>query len=193
MKHEPTLPAPHTLMIASFAILLSVHVSATAADLPATGEKAADFTLTAASGELSGEVTLSDLTEKGSVVVVVLRGFPGYQCPLCSRQVGEFIGEARAFANKKAKVLFIYPGPSSELNQRAKEFLKGTKLPSPFTLLLDPDYSFTNAYGLRWNAKRETAYPSTFVIDRQGTIQFAKISKTHGGRTNAAEVLKAMP
>jgi hypothetical protein len=55
----------------------------------------------------------------------------------------------------------------------------------------DPDYTFTNAYNLRWDVPRETAYPSTFVMDKQRKIHFARISKTHGGRTSAAEVLKA--
>lgn len=48
-------------------------------------------------------------------------------------------------------------------------------------------------YGLRWDAAHETAYPSTFLIDRQGVIFFSKIVKEHGGRTTAAEILDAMP
>ena len=57
----------------------------------------------------------------------------------------------------------------------------------------DPDYTFTNAYNLRWDAKRETAYPSTFVIAADGTIKYAVVSKEHGGRSKAADVLKAVP
>jgi hypothetical protein len=57
---------------------------------------------------------------------------------------------------------------------------------------MDPDYKFTNAYRLRWDAPRETAYPSTFVIDRERKVRFAKVSKTHGGRATASEVLKAL-
>ena len=60
------------------------------------------------------------------------------------------------------------------------------------TLLLDPDYSFTNAYGLRWDAPRETAYPSTFVIDTDGTVRYAKISKSHGDRAEVSDVIKAL-
>lgn len=58
-------------------------------------------------------------------------------------------------------------------------------------MLLDPDYEFTNLYGLRWDAPRETAYPSTFLIDGHGVIFFSKIVKEHGGRTTAAEILDA--
>lgn len=44
-------------------------------------------------------------------------------------------------------------------------------------------------YGLRWDAPDETAYPSTFVIDETRSVRFAKVSRTHGGRTKAAAVL----
>jgi len=47
-------------------------------------------------------------------------------------------------------------------------------------------------YGLRWNAPNETAYPSTYVVDKQGKIVFAKTSKSHGGRASADEILKAL-
>ena len=67
--------------------------------------------------------------------------------------------------------------------------MKGREWPAAFRYVLDPDYTFVNAYGLRWDAPRETAYPSTFVIDARGVVRFAKISHTHGDRTKAADVL----
>lgn len=163
-----------------------------AATTPKVGESAKDFQLMAAAGELTGDVKLSEVNKDGPVVVVVLRGFPGYQCPICSRQVGSLVAKAEQFAAKKAKVLLVYPGPGSELESKAKEFLKGSELPKPFTLLIDPDYEFTNAYGLRWDAPRETAYPSTFVIDADGNVTFAKISKEHGDRTDANAILSEL-
>jgi hypothetical protein len=51
----------------------------------------------------------------------------------------------------------------------------------------------TNAYGLQWNAPNETAYPSTFLINREGAVFFSKIVKEHAGRTTATEVIEAMP
>jgi peroxiredoxin len=67
------------------------------------------------------------------------------------------------------------------------------KLPENFDLVMDPGYEFTKSYRLRWDAPHETAYPSTFLIDRQGVIFFSKIVKEHGGRTTAAEILDALP
>ena len=160
--------------------------------MPTVGSQAADFELSAVNGELTGTVKLSDLTRESDVVVVVLRGYPGYQCGICSRQVGELVSNAAKFAEKDAKVLLIYPGPEGNLKQRGKEFLKGTNLPAPFTMLLDPGYEFTNLYGLRWKAPRETAYPSTFVIGKDSKIKYAEISRGHGGRTKAADIIKAL-
>jgi peroxiredoxin Q/BCP len=125
-------------------------------------------------------------------VLVVLRGFPGYQCPLCSKQVASFVREAKAFKEAHATVLMVYPGGAKDLDLRAMEFLKDSQLPEPFTLLLDPGYQFTNAYHLRWDAPKETAYPSTFVIDSDGTVRMATVSKSHGGRSDVAEVLKVV-
>jgi hypothetical protein len=54
-------------------------------------------------------------------------------------------------------------------------------------------YTFTNLYGLRWDAPRGTAYPATFFIDRQGTVFFERIAKLRAGRTTAAEVIELLP
>jgi peroxiredoxin Q/BCP len=62
-------------------------------------------------------------------------------------------------------------------------------LPPNVTLVTDPDYKVTNLYGVRWNAPEETAYPSTFVLDKDRTILFEKISRSHGDRTTASEIL----
>ncbi len=171
---------------------LSVQPVETAKQMLAKGQTAKDFQLHAVGGELSGKVRLSEVNQDGQVVVVVLRGFPGSQCPACTAQVGDFVNNAEKFAAQNVRVLLVYPGPDSQLDKRADEFLHGTKLPAPLTFLLDPGYRFTNAYHLRWDAPGETAYPSTIVVDEAGKIKFVKISDTHRGRATAAEVLAAL-
>jgi thioredoxin-dependent peroxiredoxin len=171
--------------------------SALAADVPATqpasppnvGDKAPDFTLSTLDGQ---NVELSKLTGQGPVVLVVLRGWPGYQCPICTKQVNEFIVDAKDFEAAKARVLLVYPGPADRLDEHAREFITGKNLPPNFTFVTDPGYRFTNAYALRWDAPNETAYPSAFVIDREGVVRFAKVSKSHGGRASAKEVLEVL-
>jgi peroxiredoxin len=157
---------------------------------PAVGEIARDFEL--AGAEDGKRVKLSALTDKGPVVLVVLRGYPGYQCPICKRQVADLLEAAEKLQAAKASVVLVYPGPADGLRKRAEEFMAAKKLPGGFHLLVDPGYEFTNAWRLRWNAPAETAYPSTFVIDSERKIRFAKISKTHGGRASNDEVLKAL-
>ena len=161
----------------------------TASTPPAVGDKAPDFTLSTLQGR---RVRLSEVSAKALVVLVVLRGYPGYQCPLCNQQAHDFLKNAQGFADAKVRVVLVYPGPPDNLGTRATEFVSDKKLPENFDLLLDPGYEFTNLYGLRWDAPNETAYPSTFLIDQKGTVFFSKISKTHGGRTKAAELLEVL-
>jgi len=148
-----------------------------------------DFTLKTISGD---EVQLRKLNADHPVVLVVLRGWPGYQCPICTKQVGSLVADAGKFAEKGAVVLMVYPGPSTELQAHAKEFSEDYKFPENFYFTLDPDYSMIAKYGLRWEAPNETAYPSTFVINKKGEIVFSKISTTHGGRSNDEEIIEAL-
>jgi peroxiredoxin len=157
------------------------------AETPAVGAKAPDFTLSTPTGKA---VTMSKEEGGHSLVLVLLRGYPGYQCPYCVRQVHDFIDHASDFEAKKTRVFFVYPGPPAALDQHAKEFLeKQAELPSNIVLVTDPDYTMTNLYGLRWDAPQETAYPSAFVLDKNGRIIFEKISHSHGDRLSAQDAL----
>lgn len=171
------------------AIVLLAFITSASAAQPKVGEKAPDFTLKTLEDQ---DVKLNDLTAKEKVVLVVLRGWPGYQCPLCTKQVRDFTDSVGEFAKAKARVVMVYPGPSDKLKAHAKEFLGNTEWPEEFTFVTDPDFTMVNAYGLRWDAKSETAYPSTFVIDRKGMVQFAKVSKGHGDRSKADGVIEAV-
>lgn len=170
-----------------FSLLLTTAHAAEAP--PKVGDKAPDFELVSLKGD---KVKLSSSIKDGPVVLVVLRGYPGYQCPLCTKQFTEFLKAAEDFKAAHATLFFVYPGPADKLKEYAREFIQGKDDPQHFQLLLDPNYNFTNAYALRWDAKNETAYPSTFIIDKDQRITFAKVSKTHGGRTRAADILSAL-
>ena len=64
-----------------------------------------------------------------------------------------------------------------------------SELPANIVLAIDPDYTMTNAYGLRWDARHETAYPSTFILDKNRIVLFEKISHSHGDRLSAQDAL----
>lgn len=160
---------------------------------PQTGQIVDDFTLSNLQGE---SVALSGLLEKGPVVWVMLRGFPGYQCPICSRQVASLVSSAQQLRQQGASVVMVYPGPRSgdqwTLQDKAREFQEGTTLPEGFHFLIDEDYHVTDLYGLRWEAERETAYPTTLLLDSDGKVVYSKVSKTHGGRANVEDILDAL-
>lgn len=156
---------------------------------PRVGAAARDFTLRSLDG---GTVRLSDEIARGPVVLIVLRGWPGYQCPFCTMQFSDYLKNATAFDERGAHVLFVYPGPADELPQHAAAFTASRPMPPAFRFLLDPDFTFTDAYGLRWNAPNETAYPSTFVFDRKGVVLLAHTSRGHGDRVAAKAVLDAL-
>jgi len=177
------------IVLASAALLSVSLLLARAANPPAPGEVAPNFTLTTLDDK---SVELKQLTAKKQVVLVVLRGWPGYQCPLCTRQVNDFVSHASELDGAGAQVLMVYPGPAADLKAHAQEFLQNKQWPKSFLFVIDPDYTFTKSYGLRWEAKNETAYPSTFIVDMENKVRFVHISKQHGDRVDSAEALKAL-
>lgn len=173
----------------TLSLLMPAAAGAQAATTPSVGDSAPDFALTSLDG---GTVRLSDQLRGGPVVLVLLRGWPGYQCPFCTRQFADYLGHADDLRRAAARVVFVYPGPTDGLKEHAEAFLQARDMPEHFVFLIDPDYRFTRAYGLRWDAPGETAYPSTFIVDKQGTVRFAKISRSHGDRVPVSEVVEAL-
>ncbi len=173
--------------VSALALFLAVPVLA---ETPAVGAGAPGFTLNTPEGK---PVTLNSITGKGTTALIFLRGYPGYQCPYCAKQVHDYIEHADKLAAAHVTVLFVYPGPPADLDAHAKEALaKQAALPTNIVLVTDPDYAATNLYGLRWDAPHETAYPSTFLLKQGGTVTWEKVSHGHGDRTTAEDVLNQM-
>lgn len=170
-------------------IFISVQAFSQSFEKIAVGKKAEDFKLKTIQGD---EIQLKEILKDKAVVLVVLRGWPGYQCPICTKQVGGLIADADEFSELKSVVVLVYPGPSADLQTHAKEFSEDFNFPANFHFTIDPDYSMINKYGLRWDAPKETAYPSTFVISKNGEIVYSKVSTTHGGRADNEELFEAL-
>jgi thioredoxin-dependent peroxiredoxin len=162
---------------------------ASAAEPVKVGDTAPDFTLKTLDDH---SVQLDQVLKTKPVVLVMLRGWPGYQCPFCTTQVLEYVAHAAEFTAQGAQVLMVYPGPAADLKAHAQDFLKDKNWPKDFIFVIDPDYSFTNRYGLRWEGPKETAYPSTLVVDQTGVVQFVYISHKHGDRVKVAAALEAL-
>ena len=117
--HEGPRPArvrinSTVLFVLSVIWVLSVGAPAFAKTPPA-GDKAPDFTLSTPSGKA---VRMSGMQQGHDLVLVVLRGFPGYQCPYCMKQVHDFVEHASAFAEKnthgdvKTALRYQHPDPA---------------------------------------------------------------------------------
>ncbi len=170
-------------------LLLAISLPAVAAT-PAVGQRAPDFTLTALDGTA---VSLNTLTASGRVVIVVLRGYPGYQCPFSQQQFQSYLQSAAQFAALGTHVVFVYPGAGSKnLATDAADMAGSQPLAANVHLVLDPDYSFTNLYGLRWNDPNETAYPSVFVIHSDNSVVFEHVGQYHSDFTPATDTLAAV-
>lgn len=178
-----------SLAAAVAALVTTATQPAAGAATPQVGDLAPNFSLKTLDDKV---VELKTLAAKRPVLLVVLRGWPGYQCPICSRQVNDYAGKAADFAAQGVQVLMVYPGPADQLKAHAGEFLTNRQWPAEFLYVIDPDYTFTNAYGLRWDAPKETAYPATFIVDREGRVRFAHVSKSHGNRVSAAAALETL-
>lgn len=135
---------------------------------------------------------LSDQYRQGAVVVVVLRGYPGYQCPICMRHVATLANRAATLKRFATKVILIYPGDSESLEQHAEKFAGKRRLPEPMVIVRDDRMDTVRKWGLRWDARSETAYPATYVIDRNGRIRWKQVSTSHAGRSTVEEILKEL-
>jgi peroxiredoxin len=159
------------------AILLAVSLPSVAAT-PSVGQRAPDFTLSTIDGK---PISLGSLTSKGRVVLILLRGYPGYQCPFSQQQFLQYQQAAAQFAAVGTQVLFIYPGTAGKsLADDAAQMVGDQPLPANMHVVLDPDFVFTNKYGLRWDAPNQTAYPTTFLLTGNGLVLYA-----HTGRASS--------
>ena len=167
-------------------LLLAVSLSSVAA-IPGVGQRAPDFTLSTPGGDT---LSLSSLANNGNVVLIVLRGYPGYQCPFSQQQFLNYQQTAAQFAALGAQVLFIYPGTDGKsLAQDASQMMGTGTLPANVHVVLDPNYQFTNQYGLRWDAPNQTAYPSTFLLTKGRVVLFAHTGHTSSDQTPPADAL----
>src|SRR5260370_41700894 len=158
-------------------LCIVLAVGSALAQTPAVGAKAPDFTLDTPTGN---SVSLATERAKGTTALVLLRGFPGYQCPYCVKQVHDFVEHSADFAAKKVNVLFVYPVPPADLDQPANEFLaKQSDLPPNIKLVIDPDYKMTNLYVLPWNPPHSPANPSTFILDTNDNTLSNNLNKSN--------------
>lgn len=156
-----------------------------------TGDKAPDFTLSTLTSDGPALVTLSEETA-GSKVVLLF--FPMAFTGVCTTEfcsVSEGLGEYEGLG---AKVFGISgDNPFAQSNWAEKE---GIKVP----LLSDYEHDVAKAYGLAYDSfLPEKNLPmggvpkrSAFVIDSDGTVQYAEVLESPGDLPNFDAIKAAL-
>ncbi len=152
--------------------------------LPLVAEQAPDFELSDHRGK---KWHLQEQLDKGPVVVIF---YYGYYCDHCVSQLFDVAQDIRYFHELGAEVVAISSDPPETTREQFKRF--GA---FDFPVLSDPDNKVAQAYGVFTpadGAKQANLQHGTFVIDRQGTVQWAYAGPVpfSGNRTLLYQVAK---
>jgi peroxiredoxin len=120
----------------------------------------------------------------------------GNWCPFCTRQAEELVGYYRQMTDLGAKIVFVTPKPV-ETTRRVAEFFK-----LEFDYWFDENLQASKQLGLllpggvpdsyRAEYDKDTMWPATFIIDGEGIIRFAKLSRLIVDRPNPKELLRLL-
>lgn len=169
----------------------------------AVGDRAPGFTLEDAVGN---RVVLADLLAEGPVVVTFYRG---EWCPFCNLQIRALQDALPEITAAGATLVAISPqSPDRGLTMTEKHKLA-------FPVLSDVDQTVSEAYKVRFdvtgeledlqvnvfqndpaqqnaNGRRTLPVPSTFIIDRDGTVRFASVNADWRVRVEPDEVIAVL-
>lgn len=88
------------------------------------------------------------------------------------------------------EILAVSPDTHRESNRLLGE-LSGD--PSDLVLLADPDHAVIDRYGLRnMESSRGIPHPTTFVIDREGVVQWRFVETDYKVRASNEDILEAL-
>jgi peroxiredoxin Q/BCP len=165
--------------LAAVLLLVTVGTAARAADVPAVGSKAPDFTL---KSQENKTVNLHDFKGKW----VVLYFYPKDMTPGCTIEAHNF----QADQDKYTKINAAIVGVSVDAVDSHVEFC--TKENLTFKLLSDVDHKVVNMYGSTQTMGKmgEVAARNTFLVDPSGVIrkEFIKVDPN----PHSKEVLAAL-
>ncbi len=158
-----------------------------------TGRTLPEFSAVSEEGETLSSV---DLRGKPAVILFVR----GNWCPFCSRQVADLTNYYRQIDELGARLILITPKPL-ETTRRVAEFFE-----FDFEYWLDPDLTFGTAVGLvqkggvpsshRDEYGEDTLWPAAIVVDADGVIRYASISKMIADRPDPQKfvtTLRSLP
>jgi peroxiredoxin len=129
---------------------------------------------------------ISQFRGRKRVVLIFLRGFPGYVCMSCSAQTTTLAEQEEEFKKRDAQVILVYPGHPDTV----PTFLEATRNYSaevdlPYPVLLDIDLAATERFGVKGNLVK----PATVIIDKSGIIRYAYVGEKTYDRPAAADTI----
>lgn len=134
-------------------------------------------------------VDLRQYQGRKNVVLVFTRGYPGYLCPYCNAQAARLSQNYKAFQERDAEILMVFPGPTEHVDEfirSAARTAESDKL--PFTILLDKDFQAVDKLHIR----SDLAKPSTYILDKHGKIRYAYVGATRTDRPSIDDLLKQL-
>lgn len=137
-----------------------------------------------ADGEL---VDIKDYEGKKNILLVILRGFAGSICLVCSSQTLALSQTAESFRAKNTEILLMYPGKGEsvpEFLEALNKFQPGYE--PPFSVLMDVDLEFINTMNLQASLAR----PTSIILDKNGIIRYAYIGQNPTDRPNVPILLQ---
>ena len=148
-----------------------------------------DVQLIGASGET---VSLSDYRGK-PLVLIFMRGFPGFICPYCTTQTAQLAARYGELTAAGAEVAIVYPTKEDD-REKVREFVAACneileeegEAGLPFPVLLDPGTKVVR----RYNIEGDLSKPSTYVLDAQGVVHYAYVGRTSDDRPSVDRILK---
>lgn len=119
-------------------------------------------------------VKMSDYAGKQHVILVFTEGFNGMLCPFCKTQTSRLVANYEEFKRRNCEIIVVYPGPDDHLEEFVEAALNTEKVQVdkvPFPIVLDSDFKATDFFDIH----SMHAHPSTYLIDKDGGVQFAYV------------------
>ena len=141
----------------------------------AVGDRAPDFMLKDQDGK---DVRLSDLTDRGRVVLIFFRG---KYCLICRAALRGLLPKLEDFKSSRVSVIAV--GPMSPEEAKAFDL--------PFPVLSDPDLEATKKYGLvheKGLMNKDVPRPTTLLIDKDRQIRWMRAETSVRIRPDPEEI-----
>jgi len=145
---------------------------------------------------------LKQFRDRKNVVLVITRGWTGGApagaekyyvgniCLYCATQTSRLANNYQQFADRDAEVIVVFPVLTREGNRQLTEFEQAvarSEGPSklPFPLTLDLELAAVDRLGIR----KDLSKPATYILDKQGKVQFAYVGSSLADRPSVKAML----